>query len=66
MAVLLFGMVMITKRCPYFGEKAQIVSSPDRRGNYKVQVSNSLETFKLERKDFVVLSAKRARKKRNS
>jgi hypothetical protein len=51
-------MIRITKRCPYFGDRAQIISSPGKKnGKYKVQVAGSPGTFELERKDFVVLSS---------
>lgn len=64
MAIPCFTMVRITKRCPYFGEKAQIVSTPKRRnGKYGIQAISLLKTFNLEGKDFVVLNSakKRAR-----
>jgi hypothetical protein len=56
------GMIRITKRCAFFGEKARIVSFPDRRnGKYGIQVVSSLETFELDRKDFVFLRPAKTR-----
>jgi hypothetical protein len=52
-----FTIVRIKKRCSYFGEKAQIVSSPKKRnGKYEVQVISSTQTFNLARNDFLVLN----------
>jgi hypothetical protein len=58
-AVKMHQMVKITKRCPFFGEKAQIVAKKD--GKYGIQVASSLNTFYLRRKDFVIIHSKRAR-----
>lgn len=58
--VELHQMVKITRRGLGFGEKAQIVSLPKAEdGSYGAKVYWSFWTFKLKRKDFVVINKKR-------
>ena len=60
--VRLYQRVMVVKRGPCFGQKAQIVALPQGRDReYEVQAYWSFWTFKLKRKDFVVLSRRKTK-----
>ena len=59
MKIVIHQMVKITRRGVGFGEKARIVSLPDAKGSYEVQTYWSLQTFRLRRRDFVVLSRRK-------
>lgn len=59
MAAKIHQMVRITKRCPFFGERGQIVKKVN--GKYGIQVISSPNTFYLRSKEFVILHPKRAR-----
>ena len=53
------GQMVVVKRGLCFGQKAQIIALPQGRDkDYEVQTYWSFWTFKLKRKDFVVLSGK--------